>query len=194
MQALYHVALFVHVLGVSMLFAGDGVTYAVLKSLQNASTSGQVRVVCGAMRWAGPLHMVGPLMILAGGLYMVATAWGWTTAWIDVALVSFAVASYLGHGVSGKKMKALAAQAAAAPDGPIGADLAAALQDRTMWIVNGVLFAWLAAFLYLMILKPGWTVSIAAMVISTALGWMVGVRDAARTAVSVTTTSAVLEG
>lgn len=170
----YHLALFVHIVGVLVLFAAIGAEFTVLLGLRRCQTVAQVR---GWAALDGPIDRLFPLatlLILAAGIYMALTAWGWTTAWIDLAFVALLVMSAQGPLVNGRRFQAIhaSAQAAAqaAPDGPLPATLVRQLHDPILWISMHTSAAIVVGLVFLMTVKPGLVGSLVALVVTLALG------------------------
>jgi hypothetical protein len=114
------------------------------------------------------------LLILAAGLYMAADVWNFSTSWIIVALVTVGIMLVLGGAVVGRGMSKMGKMAATAPDGPLSAELAAAVQDRAVWTSSFVLTGFGVGVLWLMTNKPGWTESIIVVIAMGLIGAAVG--------------------
>jgi hypothetical protein len=81
----YTLALFAHVSGAIGYFIAMGVWLFGLAALRRATRADQVRALSDLLGGLGPLFGISVLVILAAGLYMTFTAWGFQTGWIDVA-------------------------------------------------------------------------------------------------------------
>jgi hypothetical protein len=87
-MTLYSLALFVHIVGALMLFTAFTSEGISLLHLRRATTIAQVREwegVAGLARIFGPASVV---TILASGLYMMFSTWGWVP-WIAVGLIAW---------------------------------------------------------------------------------------------------------
>ncbi|MGH3471829.1 MAG: hypothetical protein ACRDPG_07265, partial [Nocardioidaceae bacterium] len=79
----------------------------------------------------------------------------WSSGWVDVALVIFAVMAVLGPTVESGHAKRIQAAAAELPDGPLPADLDRLRRDPVATYVSFFGASQIIAFLYLMTDKPG---------------------------------------
>lgn len=94
-MTLYSLALFVHIIGALMLFTAFTSEGIGLFHLRRATTSAQVREwegVAGLARIFGPASVV---TILASGLYMMFSTWGWVP-WIAVGLIAWFLVAVAG--------------------------------------------------------------------------------------------------
>jgi hypothetical protein len=171
---MYAIALFVHLLGVALLIAAVTTTLIATLRAQRAAT---VRVVATLTAVTKKIDLViGPatLLILASAVYMVARGGddggiGWTSGWVDVALVVFALMSVLGPTVEAGHAKRLLRLAAELPDGPVPPELDTARRAPAGLYVTFFGASQILAFLYLMTNKPGLLGSITACVVAGAL-------------------------
>lgn len=94
-MTIYSLALFVHIVGALMLFTAFTSEGISLFNLRRATTVAQVREwegVAGLARIFGPASVV---TILASGLYMLFSTWGWVS-WIAVGLVAWFLVAVAG--------------------------------------------------------------------------------------------------
>ncbi len=168
MDLVYDTALFLHITGVLLLFAGLGIEAVALGGLRAATTGDQARTWLRAMR---SLRITGPLagvLILVPGLAMAAGSWG-GTGWILVGLVTLVVIAAVGAIVTGRRM-AVVGPLAARSQGTLGPEARAALRDARLL---GSLFVrvllGLGAVL-VMTVKPGLLVSALVVLVAAAVG------------------------
>ena len=168
---MYNLALFVHLLGVALLVAAMTTTLVATLRAQTAATVQDLRSVTAVTRKID--LAIGPamLLILSGGLYMVARGGddggiSWTSGWVDVALVIFAVMTALGPTVESGHAKRLQSAAAQLPDGPVPAELDRLRRDATALYVSFFGASQILAFLYLMTNKPGLVGSLVACAVA----------------------------
>lgn len=157
---MYDLALFVHLLGVALLVAAVATTLVATLRAQTVATVRDLRLVTAVTRKIDVVIGPAMLLILAPGLYMVARGGddgsiSWTSGWVDVALVIFAVMAVLGPTVEAGHAKRLQAAAAEVPDGPLPAGLDRLRRDATAMYVSFFGVSQILAFLYLMSNKPG---------------------------------------
>jgi uncharacterized membrane protein len=100
---MYHVALFLHILGVLLFFSGAAIAGAASESARRRTDASEIAVVLGVARMGVALIAVGGLLILVCGFWLVhivdAT---FGAAWLQAALALFIVAGALG-GIGGRR-------------------------------------------------------------------------------------------
>lgn len=184
----YNVVLFVHVVGVVLLFAAFSATQLGGAGLRRAETTQQARLWLGLLRVTGPMFGAAFLLILAAGLYMASDVWNFSTSWIVVALVTVGIMLVLGGAVVGRGMSKMGRMAATAPEGPLSPELQTAIHDQAVWTSSFVLTGFGVGVLWLMTNKPGWTESIVVVLgfglIGAALGAATTRRAAAKTRIA----------
>jgi hypothetical protein len=84
----YTVALFIHMLGVTVLFVGIGFQQRAGAQLRKAGTLQEVRLWMGFLRPTAGMLPAAVVVLLASGLYMTAQDWTIRTPWIATALVT----------------------------------------------------------------------------------------------------------
>ena len=159
---LYSIALFVHVVGALLLFVTLTVEGVALRQLSQAAARESARAGAAMLRLnriGGPFSALG---VLVPGVYMTVTTWGWV-AWIVVALVSWLVIAVLGA-VNGIRILAL---------------------DRSSGLLVGIrnplfLISWLTrvgialGVIFLMTVKPGAVIAVAAILVAGVAGGALG--------------------
>jgi hypothetical protein len=157
----YTLVVFVHIAAAVALLAGSVIGSPALRAaVRRAATPQELRAYLGL---GGPLLVLEPvaaLLVLGSGIYLTAF-WGWSMGWIQVAvglwIVNMVVAAALVHPAH----KRIAQAAAAASDEPVSPQLHA-LRSSPRWLIGGdVLMANDAAVLFLMVTKPGLSISLA---------------------------------
>lgn len=169
-ETIYHVALFLHILGVLLLAGGKAISYLALTRLRRAQRVEGLRVGAGISAGVARFMPLFALVILIPGVFMAWTVWGWTTPWIDVSLVTFLVMMVSGATLMNRRVFALRAAIEATPDGPIPAALAARIASRALWGLEDTFTALLLAILFLMTVKPGLAGALSALVVALAAG------------------------
>ncbi len=179
----YDAMLFVHILGVVMLFGAITLTQVGVTRLGRAATIEEMRLWVGMTQIAGRMFPISFVLILVGGLYMAGDRWSFGDPWIVVALASLVVLGALGGGVLGRTLEAVgrsladdgSARPAASPD--FGARLSASLRPPMMALAGVAI-----GVLWLMTNKPGWVASIAVVaglgLVGAALGALMARRNA----------------
>jgi hypothetical protein len=173
-MSFYPYALLLHILGVLGLFILWSIELTCMLCLRRARTVAQCRDWGRLCRVLLNLFPVMVLLILTGGITMVTLAWGWTHAWIDLALGLLVLMAILGPTLQGRRLSALYAEAVAAPDGPVTSALQHKIQDRVSWASVLAMGGTMLGIVALMTLKPDWIEAIAIIVVAALLGLMVG--------------------
>jgi hypothetical protein len=103
---MYSILLFLHIVGAFGLFSTLAFEQAGLFNLRRAETNVQAREWLALMR--APQRIQGPsaLILLATGLYMMATRWP-RQAWAGLGLVGMVVMAIIGIAVTARRMKAI---------------------------------------------------------------------------------------
>ncbi len=166
----YTLALFVHVLGVIVAFIGVGVWLAVAIAVRWTRQVAEVRALARLAVATGNVAVAGVLLIAVAGVYMVWTTWGWQTAWIDVATVSFLLLAPFGALVLDPRIRALAEASKAAPDGPLSPTLAAQTRDPVLVFGLNTYVGVLFGIVFLMTIKPALGAALLVMGIALVFG------------------------
>ena len=180
-ETIYHVALFLHILGAMLLASVKAVSYLALWRMRRAERVEGTRmwaaISVGASRFMPP----SALLILIPGVFMAWTAWGWTTPWIDVSLATFLVMMLSGALLMNRLLVALRVAIAATREGPIPDALAARITSRALWGLENTSIAVLLAMLFLMTARPDLAGALATLGVALAAGALMtlGVRPRA---------------
>ena len=166
-MTLYAFALFIHILGSLLLctaFTAEGIG---LLQLRRATTDSAVRQwegVLGLGRVFGPASVV---TILASGLYMMISSWGWVP-WIAVGLFSWVLIAVLGA-VNGIRLSLTIRQL------PVGAAPGTSLQSPAFVISWVTRLSIAVGIVFLMTNKPDLLAALLSIAITAAVGVVVGV-------------------
>ncbi len=166
----YTLALFVHIFGAIVAFIGVGMWLVVAIAVRWARQVTEVRTLSRLAVATGNVAVAGVLLIAAAGLYMAWTTWGWQTAWIDVATVSFLLLAPFGALVLDPRIRALAEASKAAPDGVLPTTLAAKARDPLLLFGLNTYVGVLFGIVFLMTIKPALGEALLAMGIALVLG------------------------
>ncbi len=180
---LYEVALFVHIGGVLIMFMSAGLEVTVLRGLRHARSVEQARVWLNAGRATRTLFPLSAALILIGGLYMTLTAWGFRTAWIDVAFVTLIVLSTLGPTMNARRFRAIA-EAAGGGAGYDGTAITTALyrqiHDPVLWASVHVMAGAALGVVFLMTVKPGLLGSLTTLAVAIVASGLVAIATNSR--------------
>jgi hypothetical protein len=166
----YRTVLFLHLLS---LFVGIGAAAILGLSLFRLRAA---QTVADALPWgilAGKTERAFPVAILGlfiSGAYMTSDVWTWSTAWIDVGIVSLVVIAAQGALVAGRRAKVLERALEANGAGPLSERARALTCDRALWIVSFANPGIVLGVVWVMTQKPGAAGAIAAVI----LGYVVG--------------------
>ena len=150
----YTLALFVHITGALALGTTDAIILVGLIAMRRAPTVEQVRLWACFARQAGRLTPLAALLLLVPGAYLVVSAWGWATPWIDVSLGAVVALPLLRSAVLEPRLTAVATGALQATGDPIPASIQRQRLDPLLWGASGVTTGLFLAIVFLMTVKP----------------------------------------
>lgn len=150
----YTLALFVHIAGALALGTTTAISLVGLIAMRRAPTAEQARLWARFARQAGRLTPLAALLLLAPGVYLVVSAWGWATPWIDISLGAVLILPLLRHAVLDPCLTAVATGAPQAAGDPIPADIQRQRIDPLLWGASGVTTGLFLAIVFLMTVKP----------------------------------------
>jgi len=171
-MTLYNVALFIHIIGVIVLFIAYGIGQRAGARMRGAASVDHARLWLGLLRVTTPMFPTALLLLLGSGLFMAADRWMFTTPWVAVSIAAVVVIGALAGYVTRRFGRISAALEMAGEE--LAGEVRAALDDAGTWMamfaINGMSFA----VLWLMVVKPGWLVSIALPVALFVVGGALG--------------------
>lgn len=170
----YHLALYAHILGVLALFVAMGLEWTSMVRMRRARTVEQVREWASLHTTLDKIFPLAVAIILIAGLYMVSDVWGWSNAWINLALAGLVVMGIMGALINGRRLRAIQAAAEAAPAGPIPATLTRQIQDPMLWMSVKIMATLSLGVVYLMAAKPEAGESVATLALALLIGWVWG--------------------
>ncbi|HEY2209956.1 MAG TPA: hypothetical protein VGH26_11785 [Gaiellaceae bacterium] len=166
----YHAILFLHLM---FLFVGIGagaVLLVCLFQLQAARTLEQAAPWGGVAGQVGKFFPIAIIGLFGTGAYMTQHFWTWSTGWIDIAIVALVVLAVQGAGFGERAGHKLKAALMANGPGPLGPEARRAALSPGLWVVEfsnlGIVFG----VVWNMTQKPGFGESLAAVLISYAVG------------------------
>lgn len=175
---MYAISLFLHIVGALGIFAGLALEQAGLFNLHRASTPGQARESLSLFRVLQRIQGPSALLLLATGLYMMATRWR-GQAWAGLGLVGMVVMAIIGAVVTGRRMKAIG-RALPHDDGPLPAALRERFDDPALRMSASLRLALALGIVFNMSVKPGtWGASVA-LAIALGFGAVVAMAPARR--------------
>jgi hypothetical protein len=172
----YEVALFLHVVGMTGMFAGIGITLGVLHFAKHAERVEAVRALMPLGALGGKAIPVFSLLVLATGAYMVEDVWKWDRSWVEVSLVAFGILFAMGPLINAQRVKAIAIEAAQAADGTITPALHQKLHDPVLHTSEVSMTLATLGIVYLMVTKPGMAEALVAMAVAVGAGLLISVQ------------------
>lgn len=174
---LVDVVLFFHIAAVLAVFALVGILHTAQYVMRSAKTVQEIRA------WVNVSHRLEPIFPFLGLALFGLGAWllhlsdgefKWGDGWVDTAIVSLVVLMGVGGALLGPRANALHAATAAAPDGPIGPDVRAAIMNRVFWTMSHFNSLLVTAVVFVMVTKPkGWVAALI-VVLAAAVGAAIG--------------------
>jgi hypothetical protein len=186
----YRTVLFLHLL---FLFLGIGAAAILGVSLFRLRAA---QTLADALPWgilAGKTERAFPVAILGlflTGAYMTSDVWTWSTAWIDVAIVSLVVIAAQGVLIAGRRAKALERALEANGAGQLSDGARAMTCDRALWIVSFANPGIVLGVVWVMTQKPGAAGAIAAVVVGYVIGTLAAIQFGKPAAVEVAAVAA----
>jgi uncharacterized membrane protein len=150
------VALFMHLIGVLVFVAGIVVAGVAFETGRRRDRPAEVALLLGLSRVGARFVMVGALLVLGFGLWLVHLEdLGYGTGWISASITLLVIALVLG-GFGGQRLKQARVLAGELTrrDEPASAELRALLSDRPSLAANYAAALIVVAILALMVFKP----------------------------------------
>jgi hypothetical protein len=169
----YHLALFLHVLGAFGLIAAFAVEAVGLRSLRQAQSQEAALASLGTMRLVQRFAPASIGTILLTGLYMMAVSWK-AQGWILTALAGLVLIALIGGLLTGVRM-ARVGPAVGRSSGALAAELQRALRDPVLVTSLRLRVALTLGIAFLMTVKPSAAVSLVVLALGLAIGWLAGV-------------------
>jgi hypothetical protein len=167
---LYHLALFLHIIGAFGLVAAMTFEVIGLQGLRRAVRTEDALMWLGVARVVQRLAPASLGLILVMGLYMMATTWG-PMGWILVSLAGLVALGVIGGLLTGVRMARIG-PAVGRSSGPLSDELRAALRDPVLVISIGTRLGIVLGIVLLMTLKPSLATSILIVALAGAIGWL----------------------
>lgn len=170
-MSIYSVLVFLHVVGALGLFASIGLEQVGLYRLRRAVTGTQANEWLSTLAALRRIDAPAGLLLLATGMYFVATRWG-TQAWAGLAVVGMIVMALLGILASGRRLRAITWEATGML-GPIPVELRQRLHDPVLLTSATVRAAIGVGIVFNMVMKPPAGGALIALVVMTIAGVLV---------------------
>ncbi|GLV59902.1 hypothetical protein KDH_67260 [Dictyobacter sp. S3.2.2.5] len=171
---LYPYALLLHIIGVLGLFIAMSLELIIVARLRGAQTTTQMREWMAISHVIGTVLPISAILILASGLFMALTTWGWNQAWIDLSLGILVILGILSPVINGPRMKAIQRAMEDAQDGPVPASLRKLTIDPVLQAYTLLPAIMALGAVALMVIKPDWLGSTVVMIIALGVGLIAG--------------------
>jgi len=165
----YGTALFLHVLGALTLFIAVALNFLSMLRMRRAEDMSRFREWALLGKQAGRIIPIAILVIAGSAAYMVTTAWGWQTAWVDVVLGTFLAHGVLVSAVENPRLGALHNAARHGVAGPVPAAVLAQARQPLLWLCECVVTGTTLGMIFLMAVKPDLIYSLVVIGVSLAL-------------------------
>lgn len=169
---MYSILLFLHIVGALGLFASLALEQAGLVNIRRAQTNAQAREWLSLLRALQRIQGPSALVLVATGLYMMATRWS-HQAWAGLGLVGMVLMAIIGVAVTGRRMKAIG-RALPAGEGPLPGAIRARLDDSALGTSASVRVALALGIVFNMSVKPMAGGAVATLVVAAGLGLLAG--------------------
>jgi len=181
----YTFAVFLHIIGVIVMFVGLGTLTFSIFAIRRATLVGEVRAILGPLTRGRRIGfesiglidvvvIVGVLLAAVPGGYV---AWGtdrFSAGWIRVATVTFLAIAPLGPAIVNPRVHAIARGAVGASEASLDPTLLARTHSRLLAGALNLMITMLLAIVFLMTIKP----SLVGSLITVAIGLCVGLLTA----------------
>ncbi|WP_163527352.1 hypothetical protein [Halobacillus ihumii] len=152
---LYNVVLFLHILGVVIMFMAVGVTLSAMIAMLHSKTVETLRSWSKVAVKVDGLLPLSVILILLPGVYLVFSRWGWRMAWVNVSLVTLIVMTFMGPAINLRRLKEILNTAMDTTDSVPTVELLEKVRDRILWNSISIMTMLAIAILFLMTVKLG---------------------------------------
>jgi hypothetical protein len=146
--------LFLHILAGIGLFIGATCELVGLRLMLRAKSVDVLRAATTLTRLALVVDPLSSLVAATTGLYFIVTSWGWSVAWINVALASFALITLAAPALQGRRFLAIQRAVGRAADGAVPENLRMQIQDPLLRVSVQSVLPLATGLLALRVLKP----------------------------------------
>lgn len=171
----FGVVLYLHLVAVVAAFALASFIHLGMERLWAAATASEALAALRlTARGASKMPWVG-LALLLTGAYLTQTAFHWSAPWIDVSIAGLVALEAVG-GITSARRRRLAQALTPTATGPLTLSQRAAAHDRLSRAAHYMLPLLTLGIMLVMVLKPGAWVSLAVLILASALGAWPGFR------------------
>ncbi len=175
---IYNIALFVHLIGVIVIFIALGIGQRAGARMRGAGSIEHVRLWLGLLKVTTPMFPTALVLLLGSGLFMTADSWSFTTPWVGVSIVAVLIVGAVGAGVAIRGFRRMETAVEAATE--MTDATRSVLHDPVTWAALFAVNGMSLAVLWLMAVKPGWMQSLVLPTAFTVAGLVLGSMTAHR--------------
>ena len=170
----YSFLLFAHISGALGFVSGIMLWGSLYAAMRRARRVEHIRYLALLMRRSNRVTVPSVVMLLAAGITMTITSWGFETGWIDVALGSVMLLATFNAVITEPRIHALTASVMASGDGPFPLAITAQIQSRLLNMAMALQLPYVFGIVFLMVIKPTWEMSLGVMAGALLLGLVIG--------------------
>ena len=169
---MYQIMLFLHILGVILMFVAVGGTLAGMFGMLYAKDVSALKLWSKLATKMDGFLPFSVILILLPALHLVFTTWGWDTAWINVSLVVLLLMTIAGPAINLRRLKGITQAVNNETVAIPSANLIAKVRDRVLWTSVSIMTIIGLGIVYLMVIKPEIIHSLIALAICIIVGWL----------------------
>lgn len=176
----YSVELFLHVVGVVIVFAGYGALLFATATMRLAKRTEEVRATARifagrkvGFEYISVIDLVviaGGVLLIVAGVEMASSVWGFSRGWVAVSIATIAAIGLVGAFVLSPRLRRISVLASQTPDGPLPESLRALTHDPLLATTLYAATGGLLGVLFLMTNKPSLSISVGVIALAVALG------------------------
>jgi hypothetical protein len=170
---MYKSFLFLHILGVMVMFAAVGITLTGMIGMVFAKETKILKVWSKVTVKMDEFLPFSVILILAPGLYLVISSWGWKVPWVNISLAALILMSLAGPIINLRRFKEILVTVNAETGDIPSAKLVEKVRDRVLWNTVSIMTMEVLGIIYLMTVKPGILGSLVTLVIGILLGLII---------------------
>ncbi len=167
---MYNVILFLHILGVMLMFAAVGITLAGMIGMIFSKETNTLKIWSKVAVKMDEFLPFSVILILVPGVYLVISSWGWQVAWVNISLAALILMSLAGPIINLRRFKDILLTVNAESGAIPSAKLVEKVRDRVLWNSVSIMTMEVLGIIYLMTVKPGILGSLITLVIGAILG------------------------
>ena len=164
---MYNYALFFHIVGALLLFAGLGIELTSLLNIKEANRHILIPKILKMNRVYG----IAMILILLTGIEMMSEVWGFNS-WIIMAFIGIIINSILFTNVTGKRLKNFIKTSVKGSDN-MQSENKMMVNDPILWLSVNVRISVIIGIIFLMTIKPGMLWSLVTIILSAAAGLLI---------------------